>query len=263
MWKTRSSREICLRGTKELRKKEKVSELSSKGKTVKSILAVLISALILVLICSLVIVGMLSLFNQYESLSYTSHDAILQNEVATPSKQVEVERTKVTEAYIGDTSVIAYAVKGSNQIVYAYDIISDWSPTGSVYQYTEQADIGLEYILNYGYPNSSITNRSEIDQYITQMAIWVYLADKGKISKVSSALLETDKEACVGIRDEIISLSSKAKWAAQNKKAIMGVGNRNAYVYTNPANPVDRIVVCSYPEEQNSAVRNLAGDDNH
>lgn len=237
--------------------------MPSKGKTVKNILAILISALILVLICSLAIVGMLSLFNQYEKdLSYTSHDAILQNEAATPSKQVEVERTKVTEAYIGDTSVVACAVKDSNQIVYAYDIISDWSPTGSVYQYTEQADIGLEYILNHGYPNSSITNRSEIDQYITQMAIWVYLADTGKISKVSSDLLTTDREAYAGIRDEILSLSNRAKWAAQNKKAIIGVGNRNAYVYTNPANPVDRIVVCSYSEEQNSAVHNLTGVDN-
>ncbi|GEM_PF-4145661 len=264
MWKTKSSPGICLRGIRDLRKEEKVAELSSKGKTVKSILAAFISALILVLICSLAIVGMLSLFNHYENnLSYTSHDAILQNEVVTPPKQVEVERTKVTEAYIGDTSVVACAVKDSNQIVYAYDIISDWSPTGSVYQYAEKADVGLEYILNHGYPNLAITNRNEIDQYITQMAIWVYLADTGKISKVSSDLLTTDREAYVGIRDEILSLSSRAKWAAQNKSAIIGIGNRNVCIYSNPADPVDRIIVCSYSEELNQEVHNSVGVENN
>jgi TQXA domain-containing protein/LPXTG-motif cell wall-anchored protein len=98
--------------------------------------------------------------------------------------------------------------------------------SGMVYKYLADGDQGLLYIMKNGYPNKSVYkdgNYPEIDQYITQAAVWWYLddvaAENGQTSQLSSAFKTTDPEAYSGIRDAIKSLVNGAK-AARNTATV-------------------------------------------
>ncbi len=124
---------------------------------------------------------------------------------------ITVKREKVMESYIGyDNDFTAY-VTTDGTIVYCMDLDLAGATTGTGYTYSTDGDAGLLYIIENGYPNKSITNRDEIDQYITQAAVWWYLSDTGQTAQMSSAFQTTDKEAYSGIRDEIEKLVEGAK----------------------------------------------------
>lgn len=126
--------------------------------------------------------------------------------------------------------------------MYAYDIRSDWPKTGDAYVLQGEADAGLTYLINHSYPLAIVTNRDDIDQYITQMAIWRYLSLSGKASGISSNYHE-GQEAYEGIRSKCETLAKEAVEADKWGYAAAGYNYKKVYIYTRQGNPMDRLLV--------------------
>lgn len=60
--------------------------------------------------------------------------------------------------------------------------------------FDKNADAGLLYILENGYPKSKITGDTATDKYITETAIWLYMDESGKGSHVNSILKDENNE---------------------------------------------------------------------
>ena len=63
---------------------------------------------------------------------------------------------------------------------YCMDVNKKWNDSGSTMSYEGEADAGIKYILENGYPNKSITGDETKDRFITQAAIWWYQDELGK-----------------------------------------------------------------------------------
>ena len=148
------------------------------------------------------------------------------NAAEAPSS-ITVKRTKVMESYIGDNNGFTAYATNDGVIVYCMELIKKGATTGTNYSFLENADAGLLYIIENGYPNKTITNRDEIDQYITQSAVWWYLDDITGAGNLSVAFQTTDREAYAGIRDEIKKLVNNAKAAKEQAKPSMDVSIDN------------------------------------
>ncbi len=132
------------------------------------------------------------------------------NAAEAPSSMT-VKREAVMESYIGNENGFTSYITTDGTIVYCMDLEKAGATTGTKYTYSTDGDAGLLYIMENGYPNKKITNRNEIDRYITQSAVWWYLSDTGQTAKMSEAFQTTDREAYPGIRDEIKKLVNGAK----------------------------------------------------
>lgn len=131
-----------------------------------------------------------------------------------------VKREAVMESYIGDNNGFTSYVTTDGTIVYCMDLDKPGATTGTGYKYITNGDAGLLYLMENGYPNKKITNRNEIDRYITQSAVWWYLSDIGQTAKMNVAFQTTDREAYKGIRDEIKKLVAGAKNAKAQASSI-------------------------------------------
>jgi len=63
------------------------------------------------------------------------------------------------------------------KIIYCLDNLKPALLSGQIASDNGQADDGVLYILQNGYPNKKITGNTEMDKYITQAAIWWYMDD--------------------------------------------------------------------------------------
>lgn len=170
---------------------------------------------------------------------------------AKPKSTIVIQREKVMESYVGDDAGwIALSEAGTSNVVYAYDICSDWPKSGSIYELQGEAGPGLTYLLNHSYPLSPITNRDEIDQYITQTAIWRYLSLSGKTTRVSPKYLGS-REAYEGLLEKEEALAKKAVEAEEWGYASAGYGYKRAYVYVNQDDPLDRLLFVPGLESEN------------
>ncbi len=142
-------------------------------------------------------------------------------------KAFTVKREAVMESYIGDTNHFTSFVTTDGTIVYCMDLEKNGATSGTNYTYSKTGDKGLLYIMEHGYPNKRITSTIEIDRYITQAAVWWYLSDTGQTSKISEAFKTTDKEAYVGIRNEIVKLVNGAKASKEASKTTIKMNTTN------------------------------------
>lgn len=63
---------------------------------------------------------------------------------------------------------------------YCMDVKKTWNASGATMTYVGEADAGIKYILENGYPNKPITGDETKDRFITQAAIWWYQTELGK-----------------------------------------------------------------------------------
>lgn len=97
-------------------------------------------------------------------------------------------------------------------VAYCLDVNKKWPESSLSMTLTGEADAGIQYILENGYPNKKIYDKGDVDRFITQGAIWWYLSDKGE-GAVSEVLTKTGVEAYTGIREQMQALVSAAKGA--------------------------------------------------
>lgn len=98
-----------------------------------------------------------------------------------------MNRIGVMVSYIGEN--YRWAKYEIDEVAaYDIDLSSSWSPKESQMILVAYGDSGLTYLLAHGYPYAPIYGNSDVDRFITQAAVWWYLAELG-INSLSKSFI--------------------------------------------------------------------------
>lgn len=114
-------------------------------------------------------------------------------------------------------------VNVGDKVAYCVDLGKNWSPDGTPVTLLKEADAGVRYILENGYPYKQPFDGDESsNRYITQAAVWWYLAETGQTNKLSDDFT-TNSEDMYNVRPIIKQLVAGAKSAKANANPTMTV----------------------------------------
>jgi len=137
-------------------------------------------------------------------------------DAASKAKNITIKNSKKISTFIEnyDQDFKIYKTK-SKKTVYGLEFDKKTLKNGKKLTFDKNADAGLLYILEHGYPKTKITGDSAIDKYITQAAIWWYLDETGQGSSVNPILKNgKNKEDIYGLVSNYIKpLVEEAKYA--------------------------------------------------
>jgi len=104
------------------------------------------------------------------------------------------------------------------KVIYCLDNLKPALLSGQTASDSGEADDGVLYILQNGYPNKKITGNNEMDKYITQAAIWWYMDDTNQGSnKLSDEFRNATKTDINDLIPRIKSLVASAKTYKNNQ----------------------------------------------
>lgn len=130
----------------------------------------------------------------------------------TAPKTATVNSKGVMGSLIGD-SYEWNKFKIDDNVAYCVDLGKNWSPDGTPVTLLKEADAGVRYILENGYPYKyPYSGNADASRYITQAAIWWYLADTGQTTKLSEDFT-TNSADTYNVRPIIKQLVAGAKSA--------------------------------------------------
>lgn len=113
---------------------------------------------------------------------------------------------------IGDTYEFN-KFKIDDKVAYCVDLGKNWLSDGSSVTLLKEADAGVRYILENGYPyKMPYAGNADASRYITQAAVWWYLADTGQTTKLSDDFT-TNSPDTYNVRPIIKQLVAGAKSA--------------------------------------------------
>ena len=134
------------------------------------------------------------------------------NSVSAAPKTATINSKGVMGALIGDTYEFN-KFKIDDKVAYCVDLGKNWSPDGTPVTLLKEADAGVRYILENGYPYKyPYSGNADASRYITQAAVWWYLADTGQTSKLSEDFT-TNSADTYNVRPIIKQLVAGAKSA--------------------------------------------------
>lgn len=140
---------------------------------------------------------------------------------AAPSS-ITIEREGVMVSYIGENYKWAKFITSDDKVAYCLDLAKNWPESSSTVSLIDEGDAGLTYILANGYPYKSITGNNDQDRFITQAAVWWYLADTGQTTSLSEDFT-TNSADPYGLRDHIETLVEAAKNASEDADPTLSV----------------------------------------
>lgn len=137
---------------------------------------------------------------------------------ATPDSTV-ISKEGVMVSYIGTNYKWAAYHTSENTVAYCMDGNLTWPEVATTMNKIGNADAGVKYILENGYPYKSFTNGQspDKDRFITQAAVWWYLADTGQGAALSEEFTTTGYDDD-NLRPIIKNLVSQAKGASDSSK---------------------------------------------
>lgn len=148
------------------------------------------------------------------------------NSVSAAPKTATVNSKGVMGALIGDTYEFN-KFKIDDKVAYCVDLGKNWSPDGTPVTLLKEADAGVRYILENGYPYKyPYSGNADASRYITQAAVWWYLADTGQTSKLSEDFT-TNSADTYNVRPIIKQLVAGAKSAKATADPSLNVNASN------------------------------------
>ena len=91
-----------------------------------------------------------------------------------------ISREGVMVSYIGENYKWAKFRTSDGKVAYCMDVEKKWPEKTTNVSLVKEADNGVRYILENGYPYKSIKGNNDQDRFITQAALWWYLAETGQ-----------------------------------------------------------------------------------
>lgn len=137
-----------------------------------------------------------------------------------------ISREGVMVSYIGENYKWAKFRTSDGKVAYCMDVEKKWPEKTTNVSLVKEADNGVRYILENGYPYKSIRGNNDQDRFITQAALWWYLAETGQSGSLS-ADFTTNSADPYGLRDSIKALVNAAKTAKANEQASLDVSISN------------------------------------
>ncbi len=146
--------------------------------------------------------------------------------ISAAPKSTTINREGVMVSYIGDNYKWARFTTADGKVAYCMDVTKKWPEKSLSASLLGEADKGVRYILENGYPYKSIYGNKAVDQFITQAAVWWYLADTGQTGQLDDKLTSTGADP-YNIRPLIKKLVDEAKNAKDNVNVTLNVNVNN------------------------------------
>ena len=147
--------------------------------------------------------------------------------ISAAPKNPTISRTGVMVSYIGENYKWAKFETSDGKTAYCMDLNKKWPEKTTNVSLVKEADAGLTYILQNGYPYKTIKGNGEQDRFITQAAVWWYLSDTNQTDKIGTDFT-TGATDMYGLRTYIQKLVNEAKNAKANAQTSLDVKVNNS-----------------------------------
>ena len=141
---------------------------------------------------------------------------------------VTVKATDYTKDFINDNdSAMTMFTTTDGNTVYCMDIDKKALVQGMSATLVGDADAGILYILQNGYPKKTYKNNKGMDAYITQMALWMYVSEDKVSSNFKNATGEADKYGLVASTKKLVSEARNAKDTSVKPSMTVNAGSKD------------------------------------
>lgn len=106
-------------------------------------------------------------------LGFATYYSVSASTTTTAPDSVTTGNATLMKSYLGDIT-ISYKTLSDGSIYYCTQFSKDIPTSGTTMTKVSPMDAGMTYLIQNGYPNTSITGNNEKDFFITQLAIWWY-----------------------------------------------------------------------------------------
>ena len=185
--------------------------------------------LVRILVVLIVLIG--GIFAKKTLTSY----ALLENSEA-PSKlvtstgNVMSDRVSLFDDLDGDEiiSLVPFYgtdYNGNKYTVYCLEKSKDFAPNQTVTKVDTPLDDGYTYIIKNGYPNKSLTGNNKNDNYLTQIAVWLYQDRSAGVSDTTNGVLTANQKS---------SIKKSSYYTVINNLVTEAMNAKNTTNITNP-----------------------------
>lgn len=184
--------------------------------------------LVRILVVLIVLIG--GIFAKKTLTSY----ALLENSEA-PSKlvtstgNVMSDRVSLFDDLEGDETISLVPFYGTDDngnkyTVYCLEKSKDFAPNQTVTKVDTPLDDGYTYIIKNGYPNKSLTGNNKNDNYLTQIAVWLYQDRSAGVSDTTNGVLTANQKSSIK-KSSYYSVINKLVTGAMNAKNTTNITN--------------------------------------
>ena len=184
--------------------------------------------LVRILVVLIVLIG--GIFAKKTLTSY----ALLENSEA-PSKlvtstgNVVSDRVSLFDDLDGDEIISLVPFYGTDDngnkyTVYCLEKSKDFAPNQTVTKVDTPLDDGYTYIIKNGYPNKSLTGNNKNDNYLTQIAVWLYQDRSAGVSDTTNGVLTANQKSSIK-KSNYYSVINNLVTGAMNAKNTTNITN--------------------------------------
>ena len=120
---------------------------------------------------------------------------------------------------------------GNKYTVYCLEKSKDFAPNQTVTKVDTPLDDGYTYIIKNGYPNKSLTGNNKNDNYLTQIAVWLYQDRSAGVSDTTNGVLTANQKS---------SIKKSSYYSVINNLVTEAMNAKNTTNITNPTFNVSR-----------------------
>ena len=113
---------------------------------------------------------------------------------------------------------------GNKYTVYCLEKNKDFAPNQTVTKVDTPLDDGYTYIIKNGYPNKSLTGNNKNDNYLTQIAVWLYQDRSAGVSDTTNGVLTANQKSSIK-KSSYYSVINKLVTGAMNAKNTTNITN--------------------------------------
>lgn len=113
---------------------------------------------------------------------------------------------------------------GNKYTVYCLEKSKDFAPNQTVTKVDTPLDDGYTYIIKNGYPNKSLTGNNKNDNYLTQIAVWLYQDRSAGVSDTTNGVLTANQKSSIK-KSSYYSVINKLVTGAMNAKNTTNITN--------------------------------------
>lgn len=114
---------------------------------------------------------------------------------------------------------------GNKYTVYCLEKNKDFAPNQTVTKVDTPLDDGYTYIIKNGYPNKSLTGNNKNDNYLTQIAVWLYQDRSVGVSDTTNGVLTANQKS---------SIKKSSYYSVINNLVTEAMNAKNTTNITNP-----------------------------
>lgn len=113
---------------------------------------------------------------------------------------------------------------GNKYTVYCLEKNKDFAPSQTVTKVDTPLDDGYTYIIKNGYPNKSLTGNDKNDNYLTQIAVWLYQDRSAGVSDTTNGVLTANQKSSI-IKSSYYTVINNLVTEAMNAKNTTNITN--------------------------------------